>query len=86
MTVYYSIRRTANFRNCWGLNRSRGSYMALVTEIQLGILRGDLDPQKSRARPRRLRRLLVLAVLAPVLAPAVLAPFSPLFDKRFSPK
>ena len=36
------------------LDRTRGSYTALVTEVQLGILRGELGvPQKMRARPRR---------------------------------
>ena len=54
--------RTADFRNCWGLDGTRGSYTALVTEVQLCILRGELDvPQKMSARPRRpaCRRLLV---------------------------
>ena len=54
MTVCCSVSRTANFRKGRGLDRTRGSYKALVTEVQLCILRGELGvPQKMRAGPRR---------------------------------
>ena len=48
--MHCSASRTANFRKGRGLDRTRGSYKALVTEIQLGILRGELAvPQKITA-------------------------------------
>ena len=44
------------------LDRTRGSIMALVMEVNIGILRGEIAvPQKITAPgPRRLRRLLAV--------------------------
>ena len=51
MAVNCSVSRTANFRHCWGLDRTRGSHTALVTEVHLGTLRGELAvPQKMTER------------------------------------
>ena len=51
MAVYYSASRTANFRNCRGLDGTRGAYVALVMEVQLGTLRGELDvTSESKSR------------------------------------
>ena len=66
MAVCYSVSRTANSRNLnfWGLDRSRGSYIALMMEVQLGILRGEIDvTQKLAQGLAALRRLLVRVFL-----------------------